>query len=109
MSVPSNRIQKSTDPVPPPQNADDAEWQAIELKDKPSGWKDNMYVPLGLFGSAVALGAFMVMKGKGDGRGLSQRVMEARVAAQATLLLGLVTAGYALSKSGSGEKRKDQD
>jgi len=109
MAVPRERIHQATDPVPPPQTADDAEWKSIELQQKSPSWKDNIYVPLGLFGGAVALGAAMVIKGKGDGRALSQRIMEARVAAQATLLLGLVTAGYALSKSTPDAKKKEQD
>ena len=109
MAVPRQRIHQPNDPTPAPENADDAEWKAIELQQKSPGWKDNIYVPLGLLGGAVAFGAFMVIKGKGDGRGLSQRIMEARVAAQATLLLGLVTAGYALQKSTAGSKKKEQE
>ena len=109
MAVPRDRIHTIGDPTPPPQTADDAEWKTIELEQKSPTWKDNIYVPLGLFGGALALGAAMVIRGKGDGRGLSQRIMEARVAAQATLLLGLVTAGYALSRSTPDAKKKDME
>jgi len=108
MSVPRERIQQSNDPQPAPQNADDAEWKAIELQQKSATWKDSIYVPLGLLGGGIALAAALVIKGKGDGRALSQRIMEARVAAQATLLLGLVTAGYALSKSTPGRKKEEE-
>ena len=107
-NVPANRVLKPNDATAEPQNPDAAEWKSIELQDKSPSWKDNIYVPLGLLGGAVALGAALVIKGKNDGRGLSQRIMEARVAAQATLLLGLVTAGYALSRSTNDEKKKKQ-
>lgn len=109
MSVPKERIHQAGDPVPTPQTADDAEWKAIELEQTSKTWKDSIYVPLGLLGGGLALGAALVIKGRGDGRALSQRIMEARVAAQATLLLGLVTAGYAMSKSSQGSKKKEME
>jgi hypothetical protein len=78
---------------------EDAEWKAIKIDDHAKTWKHNMFVPIGLLGGAVLLGAALVIKGRGDGRGLSQRIMEARVAAQGTLLLVIVMAGYALGKT----------
>ena len=84
---------------PTAQSSDDAEWKAVEMEGPEKGWKDNIFVPLGILGSAVALGGVIVMRGKGDGRALSQRIMEARVGVQAAVLLGLVTVGYAFSKS----------
>ena len=107
MAVPRERIQQANDPQLVPQSADDEEWKSIELRQKSPTWKDSIYVPLGLLGGGLALGAALVIRGRNDGRGLSQRIMEARVAAQATLLLGLVTAGYALSKSSSGPKKEE--
>ena len=107
MSVPSPRIHQAGDPIPPPQTADDAEWKAIELEQRPATWKDSIYVPLGLLGGGLAVGAALVIRGKGDGRALGQRIMEARVTVQAALLLGLVTVGYALSKSTPARKKEE--
>jgi len=106
----SHKSHLSPPPTPsssPDVSADEAEWKAVEIEAPEKTWKDNIFVPLGLLGGAVALGGALVIKGRGDGRGLSQRIMEARVAAQAALLLGLVTAGYALSKSSKTRKEED--
>ena len=96
----------STTPSPS-DSADDAEWKAVEIAGPAKTWKDNIFVPLGILGGAVAVGGLLVMRGKGDGRGLSQRIMEARVGVQAAVLLGLVTAGYALSNSSGSKTRSD--
>jgi hypothetical protein len=88
---------------------EEAEWRELELREAPKTWKDHIWVPIGLMGGALALGAGLVVKGRGDGRALGQRIMEARVAAQATLLLGLVTVGYAFSKQAEGKKRGQQE
>ena len=82
------------------ESPDDAEWKAVEIEGPAKTWKDNIFVPLGILGGAVALGGMVVMRGKGDGRALSQRIMEARVGVQAAVLIGLVTVGYAV-KGGS--------
>jgi len=80
---------------------DDMRSVMIEEQNKSSIW-----VPLSLFGSAVALGAFFVLKGRGDGRGLGQRIMEARVAAQATTVAGLIIAGiYSYQTSQRDQKQ----
>ena len=105
-SAPAHTDAPSTSHAPAD---DEADWHELELKQAPKTWKDNMWVPIGLMGGAVALGAALVVKGKGDGRALGQRIMEARVAAQATLLLGLVTVGYAFSKQTQGKKRGQQE
>jgi len=107
-SHPSSSHPHPAPAYPDPSAADEAEWKAVEIEERPKTWKDNIFVPLGLLGGAIVLGGVMVVKGRGDGRGLSQRIMEARVAAQATLLLGLVTAGYALSKSSEASKKDDE-
>jgi len=99
-STPSSSQSSST-------TNDEDEWKSIEIQQTQKTWKDNVFVPLGLLGGALALGAALVIKGKGDGRSLSQRIMEARVAAQATLLLGLVTVGYSLSKSKPAKKEEE--
>jgi hypothetical protein len=97
--------------VPPPspstgESSDDsAEWKSLEIEAPSKTWKDNIYVPLGILGGAVAVGGALVMRGRGDGRSLSQRVMEARVGVQAAVLLGLVTVGYAFSRN---TKREDE-
>jgi len=96
-SSPPHRVPASVPPSPV-ESSDDAEWKSLEIEGPPKTWKDNIYVPLGILGGAVALGGALVMRGRGDGRSLSQRVMEARVGVQAAVLLGLVTVGYAFSK-----------
>jgi len=100
----SNRSSGSGGTSP---SVDDLEWKSVEIEGGAKTWKDNIFVPLGILGGAIALGGALVMRGKGDGRGLSQRVMEARVGVQAAVLLGLVTFGYALSNSKGTNKRPE--
>lgn len=52
-----------------PSNMSD-EWSDLELRERPKTWRDNQWVPIGMFGAAVCFAGFLVMKGKGDGRGL---------------------------------------
>jgi len=68
-------------------------------------WKDNIFVPLGLFGGACVLAGMLVYKGRGDGRQLGQRIMEARVMAQATLLAGIL--GLGVLGFGTSTKQKE--
>ena len=95
-------------PTNPVSTSDDDEWKAVEIETRPKTWRDNIFVPLGILGGAVAVGGALVLRGRGDGRGLSQRIMEARVGVQAAVLLGLVTVGYAFSQN-TGSKRDGED
>ena len=103
----SGKHQSGAAAPPAPVTPDDEEWKSVEIEGPAKTWKDNIFVPLGILGGAVALGGALVMKGRGDGRSLSQRVMEARVGVQAAVLLGLVTVGYAFSQGNQGGRRKE--
>ena len=101
-----HRMAETPPASPRVDTADDKEWKEVEISGPPNTWKDNIFVPLGILGGAVALGGVLVMRGRGDGRALSQRVMEARVGVQAAVLLGLVTVGYAFSQHDGTKKRE---
>jgi len=94
----SSALPRRVSEVDPSADLDDVDdMRSVMVEDQ---HKSSIWVPLSLFGSAVALGAFIVLKGRGDGRGLGQRIMEARVAAQATTVAGLVLAGiYSYQKT----------
>jgi len=107
-SHPPNVPSNTNDDFDAAQEAD--EWKSIEIEEKPKSWKDSIFLPLGLFGGAIIFGGILVARGRNDGtnRGLSQRIMEARVAAQATLLAGIIGLGLFLQQQASNKTNTTQ-
>jgi len=72
-----------------------------------SAWRGNIAVPLGTFGAAVAFGAGIVYFRRNSGWGMSQSIMQARVAAQAACVAGLVGFGiYASTRNSDDDDGK---
>jgi hypothetical protein len=61
---------------------------------------------VGTFGGAVALGVAIVIFRRNAGWGLSQTIMQARVAAQGACLAGILGAGIYASRTSSDNNRK---
>jgi len=85
---------------------DDDELMGVQQAKPKKTWRENIFVPLGLFGGALALGgAIVIYRGRRGTTPLAQRMMEARVVAQATLLAGILTLGVV----GFGATRRSQE
>lgn len=87
--------------APPPKRVlfddDDEEEREAQMasdnREKKPEWKNNLFVPLGIFGGACALGAGFVLARRNAGWNMSQTIMQARVAAQGVAVAGLVGMG----------------
>jgi hypothetical protein len=87
---------------------DDDDYEISYDPDKKKHWKQSGTVPLGLFGCAVLLGSAIVYKGRGSGKGIAQRIMEARVMSQAVAVTALVGAGLYFKSKGD-DKRPNKE